>query len=563
MRFLGHLKLRTKLTLLLGVFALALIVAIGAAGGQIWQRLYDDRVDKLRASAEAAVSIAAELDRAVQAGRLSRAQAIGQYRDTLRPIRYGGGAGYYFAYGLDGMTLVLGPTPAVEGTSRLGIRDADGKLWVQAMIAAARAGGGTVVYRYPKPGSAVAQPKLAYVLPIPGWDMFVATGLYIDDLDADLRAALRRLAAIGGGVLLAALLVAWLINRDITGSLGGLRAAMDRLAKGDIATLVPGTDRRDEVGGMAAAVLVFKEGMAEAERLRAAQEGAKRQAAAERHAALSRMADEFESRIGQLVGILSASSTELEAAARSMTGTAGQSTRQAAAVAAAAEEASAGLQTVAAAADELTASIAEIGRQVAQSATITGRAVEDAKHTDAIVQALAESAEKIGAVVGLITSIAGQTNLLALNATIEAARAGEAGKGFAVVAAEVKNLATQTGRATGEIGTQITQIQAATKQAVAAIRGISATIAQVSAIAAAIAAAVEEQDAATAEIARNVQQTAQAAQDVTVSISGVSQAAGETGAAAKQVLTAASDVSKQAERLAGDVTVFVAGVRAA
>jgi methyl-accepting chemotaxis protein len=175
---------------------------------------------------------------------------------------------------------------------------------------------------------------------------------------------------------------------------------------------------------------------------------------------------------------------------------------------------------------------------------------------------LAEGAQKIGAVVGLITDIAGQTNLLALNATIEAARAGDAGKGFAVVASEVKNLALQTAKATGEIGAQIGHIQAATRETVDAIRGITVSIQEVSQIATAIAAAVEEQGAATAEIARNVQQTAEAAQDVASNIVGVSRAVNETGASAEQVLGAAADLSTQSERLTGEVSAFVASVMA-
>jgi len=200
---------------------------------------------------------------------------------------------------------------------------------------------------------------------------------------------------------------------------------------------------------------------------------------------------------------------------------------------------------------------------VVQSAAMTGRAVSEAERTDAIVRALADGAQKIGAVVGLITNIAGQTNLLALNATIEAARAGDAGKGFAVVASEVKNLALQTAKATGEIGAQIDHIQAATNETVSAIRDITSTIQEVSQIANAIAAAVEEQGAATAEIARNVQQTAQAAQEVAVNIIGVSSSVNETGTAAKVVLDAAADLSSQSERLTGEVAAFVASVRAA
>ncbi len=312
-------------------------------------------------------------------------------------------------------------------------------------------------------------------------------------------------------------------------------------------------------GGKPVKVIKFAVDTTKAKHLASAEQAAKEL----RGARLTSLTGSFETRVGQMVGLLAAGSTELEATARGMTDSADRTNQQANTVAAAAEEAGAGVQTVAAAAEELTASIGEITRQVAQSAKMAARVVGDAQRTNTIVAALAEGADKIGNVVGLITDIAGQTNLLALNATIEAARAGDAGKGFAVVASEVKNLAAQTSRATGEIGAQITSIQAATKEAVAAIRAISASIDEISTISTTIAAAVEEQGAATAEIARNVAQTATAAQDVTSNISGVSQAATDSSAAASQVLSAAGDLSKQAEQLSREVNTFVTEVRAA
>ncbi len=338
--------------------------------------------------------------------------------------------------------------------------------------------------------------------------------------------------------------------------------ALGRLAEGDLGAPLESTDRRDEIGTLTRALEVLRGSARMAGQLAAEQEQARTQKDG-RARALETLAHDFESEAGTLVRHLAEGAAELNRTAQRMSDTAAQTRHQAGSVADAAQIAGNSVQTVATAAEQLASSVNEISRQVAQSTRITGKAVSDAQRTDGIVQALAEGAEKIEQVVGLITNIAGQTNLLALNATIEAARAGDAGKGFAVVASEVKSLATQTGRATEEIGAQIRQIQGATHEAVSAIRGIAATIQEVSAIATSIASAVEQQGAATAEIARNVQETAQAAAEVSNNIGGVRQAADETGEAAAQLQTAAGGLSAQAEQLSGEVRRFVDGVRAA
>jgi methyl-accepting chemotaxis protein len=369
------------------------------------------------------------------------------------------------------------------------------------------------------------------------------------------------LALAAAGLLLGGVLAA-LVARSIVRPVAGMTAAMTRLAQGDWSVDVPGRGRRDEIGAMGEAVEVFRRNGMEAERLAAA-EARERAAKQKRAEALAALVADFEAKAGTLASDLGTAAASLEATARSMRDTAGNTNLRASQVAAAAQQMTHSVQTVAASSEQLGASIREIGVQVTQSAAITDRAARDAERTDGIVKALAAGAQRIGDVVGLISAIAGKTSLLALNATIEAARAGEAGKGFAVVASEVKQLATQTARATDEIGQQVQEIQAATRSAVQAIDGIVTTIAEVSRIAAGIAAAVEEQGAATGEIARSVQMAAQSTEEVSSNIASVSAAANTTGQSAEGVLASAGQLSRQAEELSREVGQFISGVRAA
>jgi methyl-accepting chemotaxis protein len=369
-------------------------------------------------------------------------------------------------------------------------------------------------------------------------------------------------SVIGVGLLVTVALV-WLMARSITRPIDVLSIAMKALAGGDTSVAIEGTHRRDEIGGMAGAVQVFKDNMIEAERLRNERSAAEARMAAQRRAEMMKLADEFQQAIGGIVSTVSTASTQLEGSAGTLTSTAHRAQEMATMVAAASEEASTNVQSVASATEELSSSVTEISRQVQESARMAGEAVSQARTTTERVSELSKAAARIGDVVELINTIAGQTNLLALNATIEAARAGEAGRGFAVVASEVKALAEQTAKATGEIGQQITSIQAATGESVDAIKAISGTIERLSEVASTIAAAVEEQGAATQEISRNVQQAAQGTHQVSANIVDVQRGASDTGSASSQVLSAAKSLSGDSARLRQEVDKFLSGVRAA
>ncbi|HLN23125.1 MAG TPA: HAMP domain-containing methyl-accepting chemotaxis protein [Patescibacteria group bacterium] len=379
----------------------------------------------------------------------------------------------------------------------------------------------------------------------------------------EIARAMRRNIVIAVLSFAAGLLLAWVTARSIVAPVTEMTGAMGRLAEGDVDIVIPALDHKDEIGRMASAVQVFKDNAGRVRRLTQEQAEAKARAEAERHQAMLALADDFELQVNGIVHSVSAQATELRTTAEGLSATAEEASRQSTVVAAASEEASTNVQTVSSAAEELAASIIEISRLVAKSTTMSKKVVDDARQTNGIVLSLAEAAHKIGEVIDFITAIAAQTNLLALNATIEAARAGEAGKGFAVVAGEVKGLATQTARATDDISQQVADIQGATSAAVKAIESITGSIVGIDEVATAIASAIEEQGAATQEIARNVQQAAEGTRDVSSNISGVHQAAEETGHGADEVLAAASDLSRQSERLAAQVDSFIATIRRA
>ena len=394
---------------------------------------------------------------------------------------------------------------------------------------------------------------------------------FIAVADQDAKQASERAKQTGWTVALllalstvtGAVLFMLAVQRSISRPLMGVVGSIGELAGGNTATNVPGQERSDEIGKVASAIQILKQKMIEAERLKADQVAAEQRAAEQRKSDVLRIADDFENAVGQIVETVSSASHELETSAGALASTAERAQSLSMTVAASSRQASSNVQSVAAATEELSSSVNEIGRQVQETARIASEAVGQAQVTTEHVSGLSKAASRIGDVVELINSIAGQTNLLALNATIEAARAGEAGRGFAVVAAEVKALAEQTSKATGEIGQQIADIQNATEQSVGAIGNISMTIERLSEISATIAASVEQQGGATQEISRNVQQAATGTEQVSASIVDVQRGASETGSASSQVLSSARALTSESQRLKSEMGRFLGSIRSA
>jgi methyl-accepting chemotaxis protein len=561
MSLLGNLRIRTKLALLLALFALGLSATLAINAHRTWNNMYTDRVEKLKAAVDMATSYAAALEKKVQGGVLTRDQAADDLHDVVHTMRFDQGKGFITVLRTDGLVLSHGARPDREG-QLAPAKDAEGRPLKDLIADVLRTGdAGTIWFNGTQPGQKEMQPKVSYIARFAPLDAVFMTGAFVDDLDEDFGIQTTEIVLMGMAVFAVVLLVAWLINRDITGPLGRLSWVMEGVADGHWDMQIPDADRKDEVGRMARALSVFKDNAREVAQLKAEGEEAAAHVEEEKREARHQLADSFKTTVGGIVDTLTDASRKMETAVKAMTSLAHRTNDQAIAVASASDEASTNVQSMASAAEELSASVNAIRSQVASSAEIAGKAVVESQQTNEMVGEMAAAAEKIGRVVELINDIAAQTSLLALNATIEAARAGEAGKGFAVVANEVKTLSHQTAKATEEIASQILSMQTVTDDAVGAIRSIGSTIGELEGIASSITVAVEEQGAATQGIAQNAQQAADGSSEVSRNIAGVTTTVEDTNQAANLVLEVAADLSRQVEILHHEVDDFLSRVR--
>jgi methyl-accepting chemotaxis protein len=512
--------------------------------------LKQQRQGELSHLTEVAVGIARdEHDAAVRdhsPDELARKVAVSR----ISKLRYGNGD-YFWINDLEPRMIMHPAKPELNGQNLAEIKDPEGKrIFIEFADIVKKSGSGFVEYQWPKPGKDAPQPKLSFVAGFEPWSWVIGTGVYIDDLEAQLWE--RAKAVIFAVLVVIGILgaITLVIARKISAALVAMTSSVTRLGQGDFEIELPGLNRRDELGDMARSIEQFKIKIAEKVRADATLDEERRLIAEEskRHA-LIQMAETVERETTAAVSEVSAGTEAMAGKAAQMTGGALLLGENSNSVAAAAEEALANTQIVATASTQLSSSIAGIAAQVSSSRKLTTEAVAASTAAQSTIAKLSEAAGRVGTVTNLISEIAGQTNLLALNATIEAARAGEAGRGFAVVAAEVKSLAEQTAKATTEIALQITEIQQATEQSVQSINCINDVIRNVESVSSTIASAIEEQGTMTREIARTVGETSEAAREVAKQITAVSSEAIEAGRRASEIRDGSAEIASKVDNL--------------
>lgn len=564
---LSDLRISSKLNLAL-IISVILVCTIGAfMSSEAYDKILDGRKLKTRHLVETAYGVVDFYYSQSQSagGSLSDEEAQKQALDVLSHLRYGEKE-YFWVNNLEPVMVMHPAEPELNGVNLKDKKDPTGKAIFQEMVQLVQSKGeGFVDYEWIMPEAAkdaAPMPKISYVKLFPKWGWVIGSGVYIEDVMAEVKDIILATLPDYLVVILLTIGVNLLITRDIRGPIVNVTKTMMALAEKKYDIAIDGAGRGDEIGHMSRALENFRENLVESDRLAEVQK--KEQLNKQRRAEeIEQLIKTFNDDVQLVVETVASEVEVLSSSAYTMVNLSKDTASRSSVVANAAEEAAGSSSAVASATEELTASINEISRQMAEASSIVSQASAESNEASAQVEILAKASESIGQVIGLISDIAGQTNLLALNATIEAARAGEAGKGFAVVANEVKNLAAQTSQATEDISRQISNIQQSTYTAVSSIERIRDTIGHVDSVSTTIASAIEEQGAATQEISRNVSQTSVGTQLVSSNIISVSESAQNTEESANDIMKSVGVLNNQLDTLHTIVEKFLTSVREA
>jgi len=512
--------------------------------------LKEQRQNELGHLVQTAVSIAREEYDTIARDKVAPELAQKKAAARIGKLRYGNGD-YFWINDLEPRMVMHPGKPELNGQNLSDNKDPTGKrLFVEMAEVVKRQGAGVVEYQWPKPGKDTPQPKQSYVGGFEPWGWVIGTGVYVDDLQAQVWESKRTVAIAATLVMVVLGAITLLIARQMSSALAAMTKALNQLDQGNFEITLPGLKRSDELGDMARSIDRFRLKITDKVRQAVLLEDEQRQVAERiKGKALHDMAEAVERETSTAVGEVALGTGQMAGNATSMTASALTLEKNSSSVAAAAEQALANTQTVAKASSQLAASIAQISSQVSASREFTRKAVAASSAAQSTIAKLSDAADKVGAVTSLISEIAGQTNLLALNATIEAARAGEAGRGFAVVASEVKSLAEQTAKATSEISQQIAEIQDSTRASVASIGAIGEVIRNVETVSSSIADSIGVQSKMTVEISRTVEETSIAAREVAIQIAAVSREATEAGRRSSDIRDGAVDIASKVEQL--------------
>ncbi len=549
------------------IFSIVILSALGVAALALQsslslkEDLMMEKEQELARLVDTVTSIANNYAALEQKGELSKEEAQKRAMETIAMMRYNG-SDYFFILDTNGHMIMHPFNADLVGQDVSGVKDINGVYTTREFVKIAREkGAGALQYVWPKPGETNATPKMSYAKMFSAWNWVFVSGAYIDDLNAIYKANIQRVILTATLIALVIMLISIITAFSITRPLGKAVATTRKLAEGNVDLDIPNTHRRDEIGALGRALIIFRDGAKQRVALEKETALHKKQSEAEQRRLMLEMADKFDQSVSQIIKTVAKAANGFGLQTEQLAVRAHENSERVQSISEAMAVSSKNVQTVAGASEEMSTSISEIAGQIDESNQCSRTAVAEVQKATHVIASLSQSSKAIGQIVGLIKDIAEQTNLLALNATIEAARAGEAGRGFAVVASEVKDLASQTGKATEEIADQINTIQNTISEAVVAIDHVDNTIDQLSRISSTIASAVEQQGAASQEISSSISTAAENSHEVTENAEALNELSHQNDEAAEFMSRSASDLETQVSNLSEQVDAFLESIR--